>query len=170
MSSSSCTDTYLDMSASSSSSSCTDTDNEYIDMSSSPCADSLVFKLEEVDIDTNKKDTTVYVLYDNKTNNYIIRGNRKNNMNTYSFNCELEEDLADFIQYIICRTNRVNETLLIYKNLPSPIYLTFDYLEDEYDAPKEISGYDDKKLVRNRLLRMLRMIRIISSELKNNDV
>lgn len=128
--------------------------------------DCLVFKLEEFDVDREEIDTTLYVLYDKRRHRYLVRGQRKwtptHQSCTYSFESEFASDLADFIQYVICSYNTVNEVLYNYDNLPeNPDEITYDFLHDYDHSDYEISGYNDKKLRRGRLLRNLRMLRNI---------
>lgn len=126
--------------------------------------DCLVFKFEEICSDSNQVDTTLYVLYDKCNHKYVIRGRRrwcpKFQSCTYSFECEFAKDLADFIQYVFCHHNRVNETLFNYDNLPNDSNeITYEFLHDYDHRDYEISGYDNQKIKRRRLLRNLRMLR-----------
>lgn len=126
--------------------------------------DCLVFKLEEVEVNSGKIDTTVYVIYDKKNHKYLIRGSRRLSSKykpcAYSFECEFANDLADFIEYLFCPHNKVNEILYNYDNLPeNPHEITFDFLNEYECEDVEISGYNDFKLKRRRLLRNLRMLR-----------
>jgi hypothetical protein len=126
--------------------------------------DCLVFKLEEIEADTNEIDTTLYVLYDKITHRYVVRGRRRWTPRiqscTYSFECVFAKDLVDFIQYVICKGNKVNETLFNYDNLPNNSNeITYEFLHDYDHIDYELSGYNDKKLNRKRLLRNLRMLR-----------
>jgi hypothetical protein len=127
-------------------------------------ADCLVLKLEEVEYDKKNIDTTMYIIYDKKNHRYLVRGRRRwipsSKPCSYSFECEFASDLADFIQYVNCPNNRVNEVLYNYDNLPeNPDDITFDLLNELDHVDYEISGYNYKKLKRNRLLRNLRMLR-----------
>jgi hypothetical protein len=126
--------------------------------------DCLVLKLEEVESTTEKVDTTVYVFYDKKEHNYVIRGQRRwtplQQSCTYSFVSEDVNDLADFVQYIICKSNAVNEVLFNYDNLPvDSNEITFEFLKQHDHDDYEISGYNKQKLGRKRLLKNLRMLR-----------
>lgn len=128
--------------------------------------DCLVFKFEEYDVDLKELDTTVYVLYDKKEHHYVVRGQRRwtprHQSCSYSFNCEFAQDLADFLQYIVCKDNRVNEVLYNYDNFPnSSNDITYEFLHDYDHSDYEISGYNDQKFGRKRLLRNLRMLRNI---------
>jgi hypothetical protein len=128
--------------------------------------DCLVFKLEEVEYNTNKIDTTLYILYDKVRHVYIVRGRRRwtpmSQSCSYSFECEFAKDLADFIEYVICKRNKVNETLYNYDNLPDDSNeITYEFLHDYDHSDFELSGYDNRKLRRGRLLKNLRMLRNI---------
>ena len=131
--------------------------------------DCLVFKFEEVEPDTENIDTTVYVLFDQMKDKYIVRGQRrwtpKYQSCSYSFECENDYDLADFLQYVICACNTVNEVLYNYDNLPDDSNkITYEFLHDYDHADYEISGYNGKKISSKRLLKNLRMLRKLSNQ------
>ena len=99
--------------------------------------DCLVFKIVEMDVDTAEIDTTMYIIYDKTTRKYLIRGKRSDTSRfqscTYSYECKFASDLADFIQYLICQDNTVNEILYNFDELPENSNdITFEYL-NEYD-------------------------------------
>ena len=128
--------------------------------------DCLVLKLEEFKVESNEIDTTLYILYDTRKDMYLIRGERKWTLNrkflSYSFECESVNDLADFIEYVVPSHNLVNEVLYNYDNFPENSNdITYDFLHDYDHSDYEISGYNDKKLKRSRLLRNLRILRNI---------
>jgi len=132
--------------------------------------DCLVLKLEEINAnkDDNEIDTTVYILYDTKKLRYIIRGQRKYSLKynscTYSYECSYKNDLVNFLQYIICKFNVVNETLFNYKNLPANSNdITFEFLKEFEHKNNEISGYDNEKLKTKRLIKNLRMLETVSN-------
>jgi acetone carboxylase gamma subunit len=126
--------------------------------------DCLVLKLEECDVNRDKIDNTAYILYDTYEQTYIIRGQRQETNTraacTYSFTCDDENSLADFLLYMICSHNTVNEVLYNYDNLPDDCNkITFEFLAKYDDPTYEISGYDAQKLRRKTLLRNLRMLK-----------
>lgn len=128
--------------------------------------DCLVFKFEEVERNTGKIDNTMYVIYDKKNHKYLIRGRRLwtpiHQCCTYSYECEFAHELSVFIQYLICPDNKVNEILYNYDNLPEdPSKITFEFLNEYDHGDYEISGYNNKRLKKGRLLRNLRMLRNI---------
>jgi len=127
--------------------------------------DTLVLKIVEHDVDLGRPDTTLYVLYDKATHRYVIRGKRNSRMIdscTYSFECECANDLADFLEFLFDKTNNFSFILYNYDNLPATSNeITFEFLETYDSNVYEISGYDNKKLKRQYLLRNLRMLRNI---------
>jgi len=133
-------------------------------MSTIVVPDCLVLKLEEVERDTNKLDTTIYIFYDKKTHHFFVRGQRRwspqHQSCTYSFQCEFAQDLVDFLQYIICKNNKVTEILYNYDNLPLEANdVTFEFLHDYDNSDYEISGYNNVKFSRKHMTNTLRMLR-----------
>ena len=131
--------------------------------------DCLVFKFEEVETDTKNIDTTVYVFFDTNKKKYIIRGKRRSsakyNSCTYSFDSSSIYEVVNFLQYIICRFNRLNETLYNYDNFPyDSNEITFDFFHTHDHQDYEIAGYDGEKIVRDRLVKNLRMLSSICNE------
>jgi hypothetical protein len=137
--------------------------------------DTLVLKIQEVE-QSGLVDTTLYVLYDQSTHRFVIRGKRRdvheNDACTYSFECEFAHELADFIMFVIDRVNnRVSYVLYNYNNLPlTSNKITYEFFS-EYDTPTcdnvtyEIAGYDNLKLKRKELERNLRMLRNVFNEI-----
>ena len=83
---------------------------------------------------------------------------------TYSFICEFAHDLTDFLEYIICKTNRVNEILYNYDNLPNDSNeITFEFLKKYQHSDYEISGYNGKIFEKKMLTKVLRMLRNIAN-------
>ena len=125
--------------------------------------DCLVLKIEEYDIETKELDTTIYILYDKKEHQFIIRGKRfSKNMDscTYSFNCTFAEDLADFVSFVICRKNLWSYTLYNYDNFPhSSNDISYDFLVIHNSRVYELAMYDHQKYKRSKLLKQLRMLR-----------
>jgi hypothetical protein len=132
--------------------------------------DCLVLKLEENEVsevnnkNTGRVDTTIYIFYDKKEKNYVLRGQRRWSVGcqscAYSFVCKSEVDLADFLQYIFCKKNTVNEILYNYDNLPKiSNEITFDFLNKYDHGDYEISGYNNTVLIKNRLIKILKMLR-----------
>ena len=126
--------------------------------------DCLVLKFEEKDIITNEIDTTVYIFYDKKEHNYVIRGRRrwtpKYQSCTYSFVSEDVYNLADFLQYIISKENEVTEVLFNYDNLPLVSKeITFEFLQQFDHDDYEISGYNNVQITTKGLIKSLKMLR-----------
>lgn len=129
----------------------------------------LVFKLDEIEYGREHKrpfiDTTLYILYDKKKGKYIIRG-RRHRVNrdiracTYSYEATHLSKIADFIQYVICKESKVNETLYSFVNFPeNSDNITFDFLEDFIDVDYEISGYDSQALNREKMVSNLSLLK-----------
>jgi hypothetical protein len=128
--------------------------------------DTLVLKIVEYEENTNKKDNTLYVLYDQSIQRYVIRGNRRELPNlaqcVHSFECKSVTKLADYIQFVIDRNNYVSYVLYNYDNLPETSNeVTFEFLSYNDEASYEIAGYDNKALKRRELIRNLRMLKNI---------
>jgi hypothetical protein len=128
--------------------------------------DTLVLKIVERDVDLNRPDTTLYILYDKKEHKYIIRGKRFETKRmescSYAFDCEFAHDLADFIEFLIDREHTISYILYNYDNLPKTSNeIDYDFLYRYDDIVYELSGYDKLKLNRKELLKNLRMLRNI---------
>ena len=126
--------------------------------------DCLVLKIEERDSVTKEIDTTVYIFYDKKEHNYVIRGQRRWTPRfkscSYSFVSEDVYDLADFLQYVISNENSVTEFLFNYDNFPvDSNEITYEFLKQHDHDDYEISGYNNVKLSPKRLTKNLRMLR-----------
>lgn len=125
--------------------------------------DTLVLKIVEHDVDLDRPDTTLYVLYDNKTHRYVIRGKRNDDKIkscTYSFECEFDIDLTDFFEFLFDTTNRFSYILYNYDNLPETSNeITFEFLNMHDNKDYELSGYDDQHYHRKTMLKNLSMLR-----------
>jgi len=125
--------------------------------------DCLVFKIQEHCCDTNELDATIYILYDKKEHNFVIRGKRfskKIESCTFSFICEFADELADFISFTICEENMWTYVLYNYDNLPdSSDEITYEFLKNNDSKVYELAGYDKQEYDRDALLKHLRMLR-----------
>ena len=126
--------------------------------------DCLVLKLEEKDYETNEIDTTVYILYDKKEHNYVIRGRRKWTPKfqscTYSFVSEDVYALADFLKYVISKDNKITEILFNYDNLPlDSKEITFEFLKEHDHDDYEISGYNNVNITTDSLVKSLKILK-----------
>ena len=136
---------------------------EYINESTNTSTDCLVLKIVEFDTDTEKKDTELYIIYDNKNGHFMIRGKRRDTRKItsmpYSFKCDTATDVYDFIDLTICRFNLISYTLYSYDNLTDAN--TFEFLHRCNDPAYEIVGYDNIKLSKNKknIMKVLRSLR-----------
>lgn len=127
--------------------------------------DTLVLKIVEHDVDLGRPDTTLYILYDMAIKRYVIRGKRNTTQAdacSYSYECKLVDDLVDFLEFLLDRTNKFSYILYNYDNLPATSNeITFEFLK-KYDSIKyELSGYDYQEFKRKILVKNLRMLRNI---------
>jgi hypothetical protein len=133
-------------------------------MSEFPVPDCLVLKIEEHDIGTNELDTTLYILYDKKYHNYVVRGRRRLTPNhsscEYAFVCENVYDLLYFITFVISKNNLWTYVLYNYDNLPvESDEITFEFLYNYDHSDYELAAYDKMKYRRRNLINNLRMLR-----------
>lgn len=127
--------------------------------------DTLVLKIVEHDVDLGRPDTTLFILYDNATSRYVIRGKRNDARVvscTYSYECERVTDLADFLEFLFDITNQFTYVLYNYDNLPATSNeITFEFLKQHDRMKNELSGYDNNNFNRRELVKNLRMLRNI---------
>jgi len=127
-------------------------------------SDCLVLKIEEhVD---GELDTTLFILYDNNEETYLVRGKRSNVFGKpetvpYSFYCNYASDLIDFINFVICKKSRISYTLSNYDDLPNNVdEIDYQYLKElDGDIAYEIAGYDNQKYNKKEILKLLRVLR-----------
>jgi hypothetical protein len=126
--------------------------------------DCLVLKIEEhIDGDL---DTTLFILYDNNEDTYLVRGKRSNVLGKpetvpYSFYCNYASELIDFIRFVIGKKSKISYTLSNYDDLPNdPDEIDYQYLSDlDGDIAYELAAYDNKKFNKKEVLKFLRMLR-----------
>ena len=133
-------------------------------MDTTTVSDCLVLKIEERDSDNGELDMTVYIIYDKKDRNYVVRGKRSviNNTDacTYSFVCKDHIDLADFLSFVICKKNLWTYVLYNYDNLSYDSNdITYEFLKENESNVYELTGYNSENYSRKRLSTTLRMLR-----------
>jgi len=133
-------------------------------MDTTTVTDCLVLKIEERDVVTKDLDTTVYIIYDKKEHNYVVRGKRSPLKHcdscTYSFICKDRSDLEDFLSFVVCRKNLWTFVLYNYDNLPYDSNdITYEFLKEYESNVYELSGYNNTKYSRKSLSLTLRMLR-----------
>lgn len=145
------------------------TDNTIQNEENEYSPDTLVLKLVERDELTFVKDNTIYLIYDTKNRHYIIRGQRRGNHYAapfyYSFDCQEPEDLADFIEYMLdTHHNKISHIMYNYDNLPaSSSEITYDFLKENDSIHYEMSGYDNGRLKRTTLVKILNLLKNVSN-------
>ena len=140
-------------------------------------ADSLVFCIQEHELcdsnlvnvlrNTTTIDTTMYILYDNELRTYVVRGCRGVNDKRfvpYSFYCDNENDLLDFLDVTLEKKCKYSYTLYNYDNLPEySDDITFDFLHKYTDRNYEITGFDNQEMSRKSLKKFLRILRKVTN-------
>ncbi len=126
--------------------------------------DCLVLKIEERETDVELLDTTIYVIYDKREHNYVVRGKRRAteiaDSCTYSFVCNDYRDLADFLSFVMCNHNFCTYIFYNYDNLPyDSNYITYEFLKEYESNVYELVGYNNLDYSRKRLYSILRMLR-----------
>jgi hypothetical protein len=125
--------------------------------------DCLVLKIEEFSIKTVSIDNTVYVLYDQKDERYIIRGQRNGESSldhNFSYNCENIKSLEYFISFIMCQQNLLTVTLYNLDNLPyDSKNITYDYLSENTNDDNELAEYEKVNYSSKRLKNLLKTIK-----------
>jgi hypothetical protein len=132
-------------------------------------SDCLVLKIEEYH-DDGTLDTMMYVLYDQRERTYIIRGKRNDsNPNPpsvpFSFNCELEDDLIDFINLLVCKKFKRNYVL--YNCIDLPGYssdITYESLDSSLTFQNELAGYNNERYTHKSLTTYLRLLRRVYND------
>ena len=124
-------------------------------------ADCLVFKLEEFDCDNLQLDTTLFIIYDNNNEEFIIRGRRTTSLHPYAFACKKAMDLVSFIGFIVGEKNLLSYTLYSFDDLP--VYsadITIELLETitKCKTKDEIAGYDNKMFNAKQLSGILKIL------------
>jgi len=127
-------------------------------------ADCLVLKIEEYDISNGKLDTSMFILYDQNNQVYLVRGTRVETKHLssvpYSFTCDRTKDLVNFISVAIGEENRMSYILYNYNDLPlSSSDITYDMLYEDEEPSNELVAYDNMKYDRKVLLKYLGMLK-----------
>jgi len=127
-------------------------------------SDCLVLKIEE-HIDS-ELDTTLFILYDNNEDTYLVRGKRSDTFGKpssvpYSFYCNYASELMDFVSFVICKKSKLSYTLYNYDDLPNNSDdIDFEYLKElDGDVAYELAGYDNQNFNKKDILKFLRMLR-----------
>lgn len=123
--------------------------------------DCLVFKLEEFDCDNFRLDTTLFIIYDNNNEEFIIRGRRAASHNPYAFTCRKNDYVVNFIEFVIGDKNLLSYTLYSFDDLPSyPSDITVELLETitKCKTKDEVVGYDNKTFNAKQLSNILKIL------------
>jgi len=126
-------------------------------------SDCLVLKIVETERESGDTDNTIYVLYDSKTREYIIRGIRCHSYKTifepYSFRCHSTKVVIDFLYLTIDNSNIVSYSLYNCNDLPYVSdEITIDLLDESCYKGTEVVGYDNMALSRKTLQKYVDII------------
>ena len=126
--------------------------------------DCLVLMIEEYSPTSSRTDNKVFILYDQKDEQYVIRGKRNDTKKItgieYSYNCKNIKSLEYFISFLICKKNLWNYTLYKYSDLPySSESITYDYLSENASGEIELSGYDNKNYSKEELKNLFKTLK-----------
>ena len=107
-------------------------------------------------------DTRLFIGWDENTNDFFIRGRRQDIENSdfvpFAFHCKSSHEVYDFIKFTM--SNRVNVILYNFNNTNGmqTDELSYEFFESQTDKNYEISGYNDIKLKRSRIVKYLRIL------------
>ena len=126
--------------------------------------DCLVLKIDEIESFSGKTDMVLYVLYDTKEQNFVLRGKRRetrrHRSEDFSFVCKRLNDLVNFITFIIDKSNLWTYSLYNYSDLPADSNdITFGSLELIDSRDREIAAYDNVAFSKKLLIKNLNMLR-----------
>lgn len=130
-----------------------------------PVPDCLVLKIEDFSVGKMNANNILYILYDKKYHNYVIRGigcdlQTCEPTNDFSFICEHLDDLRYFITFLIPRRNRWSYTLYNHNDLPVDSNdITFDLLYDADSNERRLVAHEYEKYNRKVLINNLSMLR-----------
>jgi hypothetical protein len=114
---------------------------------------------------TNPVDNRIFIGYDHRDDDYYLRGKRQDTSRTayvpYAFHCDTENEIFDFLGFVIGRCENVSITLYNYNNMDKEEtdHLTYEFFEEHMDPNYEIAAYDNIKLKRDIMIRHLRMLK-----------
>lgn len=126
-------------------------------------SDCLVLKMQELEVSNeNNVDNEVYILYDMRTNKYIVRGKRANTELTsyadYSFDCYESTDVLDLLKVLLDNANLVNYTLYDFKNLPwSSKKIDFESLNEMSCESSLLACYEEVKFSAKYMRRQIQL-------------
>lgn len=128
--------------------------------------DCLVLKIDEFyefEPNVNKKDTTLFILYDKMLEEFIIRGKRINSSYNYSFTCKKSKDIAFFIELILGEGALWSYNLYSFDGLPiDQNDITFGYLKNittNCSSNDIITGYDNQDYNKKKLRKIIKMLK-----------
>lgn len=115
--------------------------------------------------DENSIDTRLFIGYSSRDDDYFVRGKRQDmgsrKFVPYGFRCDSEDELDDFIYFVVGPRSSTSIILYNFNNLEG-IYdddLTYEFFESHIDRDYEVVAYDGVKLRRSQITKYLRMLK-----------
>jgi hypothetical protein len=118
-------------------------------------SDTLVFYICEYDVDTDTSDMQAFVMYDFKTDAYLLYGHRRSTSNKkkrelykpFYFRANKLSDITLFITTLLYDENRFTYALYAMNELPiNPDEINFESLYDRIQTTRELVALDDQTL------------------------
>jgi len=113
----------------------------------------------------NSIDTRLFIGYSSRDDDYFVRGKREDmgcrEFVPYGFRCDSEDELYDFIEFVVGPRSSTSIILYNFNNLEG-IYdddLTYEFFESHTDRDYEVVAYDGVKLRRSQITKYLRMLK-----------
>jgi hypothetical protein len=134
--------------------------------------DCLVLRIFDKDSLKDNKTANLFILYDVKTREYVIRGSNDHvyRFVPFSFTCRYRDDLIDFIEIFLCKQCNWSYELYNYDNLPAESNdITYEFLHDNLDDSYNIVSYDDEKYSKRSLKKWLRILQYVKNDYDMND-
>jgi len=127
----------------------------------------MILCIEEHDITSTPSnlDTKLFIGWNSNEHEFFVRGKRRDSGDTtyvpYAFHSVIMTCIVDFIEFIIDDGADVSVILYNYNNIDFENYddMTYEYFEEQQDKNYEITGYNNHKLNRELLKKMLGMIK-----------
>ena len=134
--------------------------------------DCLVLRIVDTDSIKNNKTANLFVLYDVKEREYVVRGSNDHAKAfvPFSFNCRTRTELIDFIKFFLCEECKWSYELYNYDNLPAfSNDITYDFLHSNLDNRYNIVSYDNQEYSKRSLQKWLRMLEYVKNDYYRND-
>ena len=120
---------------------------------------------------TNKT-ANIFILYDVKTCEYIVRGSNDNvkDFVPFSYSSDSIKELIVFIETFLCKKYDWSFEFYNYDNLPyKSKEITYEFLNEYLDNKYNLVSYDDDKYSKKQLKKWLRMLKHVKNDYLLNN-